>query len=644
MTSNHPIKLKINEKQPNPFRIRIGNLVAYRHEKQLHFLQSQMKKEKSINQRWIKTSTKTGLELIGKHVRFYPSLLHLHTSNTVATTATTTATSYCTKLRSYKNTLHYLKSKVPDSSQWLCGEIISILGYTKSELSGIIVEILLDMNINDKPQTPLSSSSSSSSNKYKLYEFIIRGPNKFKIQTILPSNPKYKWEILSTFMTKSTKRSLLSLSSSSSSSSLPIQNVIIDPNHYPTSQQQQQQQQQIIHYEPFSFLLGEVLSMKTNVEKNKSLAMVTIKPIYIPEYTNQNKQIKSSMFELFDNYDNPLLTYFIPIENLITIGRSITRVRFRVQVGVKPFQPFTFYIQNMYSKKLNQIIQTNTKNTKKRNLLSNQNKKTSQNKRHKPLSVLKKTINLCSRFQIYNRTNKSIGIKPSLNISNLRGSKSPRSQLRRNIQIPTNTSRSSRANQRRLIKHTTGSIWNTYEFNMYQISKREPKLRFGRSSIHQWGVFADESIRKNDMILEYRGELIGNAIADKREKEYENTIGSDYMFRIDAYTVCDATKTGSLARYINASCNPNCKTQINIIHGIKKIFIYAKTNISQGQELSYDYKFPMEYDPTKRIPCHCKAKNCRGYMNWVSLTTLDFIFISFISSHLISYSYMQIFI
>lgn len=34
-----------------------------------------------------------------------------------------------------------------------------------------------------------------------------------------------------------------------------------------------------------------------------------------------------------------------------------------------------------------------------------------------------------------------------------------------------------------------------------------------------------------------RGEIIGNAVADKREKLYENMqIGSDYMFRVDEVT------------------------------------------------------------------------------------------------------------
>ena len=107
--------------------------------------------------------------------------------------------------------------------------------------------------------------------------------------------------------------------------------------------------------------------------------------------------------------------------------------------------------------------------------------------------------------------------------------------------------------------------------------------------------------------------------AEKREKEYEAAkIGSDYMFRIDSATVCDATKQGNVARFINASCEPNCVTKIIGLDGEKRIAIYAKRNIAAGEELCYDYKFSLEYDESKRIPCHCGAKDCRGYMNWVS--------------------------
>ena len=49
---------------------------------------------------------------------------------------------------------------------------------------------------------------------------------------------------------------------------------------------------------------------------------------------------------------------------------------------------------------------------------------------------------------------------------------------------------------------------------------------------------------------------------------------------------------------------------------MKRIVIYAKRDIRSGEELSYDYKFDLEPDPAKRIPCICGAPNCRGFLNW----------------------------
>lgn len=172
--------------------------------------------------------------------------------------------------------------------------------------------------------------------------------------------------------------------------------------------------------------------------------------------------------------------------------------------------------------------------------------------------------------------------------------------------------RAARANQRRMLKDTwiTGGVKET-------MKGREHALRFGKSLIHGWGVFSDEEISAGELIVEYRGVLIGNAVADRREQEYERAkLGSDYMFRIDSDTVCDATHQGCVARFINASCTPNCHTQIITVNGVKRIAIYAKKDIQKGEELCYDYKFELEYDESKRIPCNCGSTNCRGFMNW----------------------------
>eukprot|EP00535_Pseudo-nitzschia_heimii_P010672 CAMPEP_0197179794 /NCGR_PEP_ID=MMETSP1423-20130617/4630_1 /TAXON_ID=476441 /ORGANISM="Pseudo-nitzschia heimii, Strain UNC1101" /LENGTH=1007 /DNA_ID=CAMNT_0042629759 /DNA_START=132 /DNA_END=3155 /DNA_ORIENTATION=+ len=172
--------------------------------------------------------------------------------------------------------------------------------------------------------------------------------------------------------------------------------------------------------------------------------------------------------------------------------------------------------------------------------------------------------------------------------------------------------RAARAKQRRLLRSVS-----SLGVDVDILAGRETNVRFDRSNIHGWGVFTDIDIRQGEMIIEYRGELIGNTMAEKREKEYEAAkIGSDYMFRIDEYTVCDASKHGNVARFINASCSPNCYPKIIFLDGTKRVVVYAKRDIRAGEELCYDYKFDLEYDPAKRIPCICGAPECRGFLNW----------------------------
>ena len=45
-------------------------------------------------------------------------------------------------------------------------------------------------------------------------------------------------------------------------------------------------------------------------------------------------------------------------------------------------------------------------------------------------------------------------------------------------------------------------------------------------------------------------------------------------------------------------------------------FIFRK--ILAGEELAYDYKFPIE---DVKIKCFCGAKRCKKYMNWHKPTT-----------------------
>jgi [histone H3]-lysine4 N-trimethyltransferase SETD1 len=150
------------------------------------------------------------------------------------------------------------------------------------------------------------------------------------------------------------------------------------------------------------------------------------------------------------------------------------------------------------------------------------------------------------------------------------------------------TSRGNRVNNRRLAhdielqKQILSGDDNEIKFN--QLKKRKKPVKFARSAIHNWGLYAMENIAANDMIIEYVGEILRQSVAENRERNYQmNGIGSSYLFRIDENTVIDATKKGGIARFINHSCTPNCTAKIIKVGGSKRIVIYALRDIALGK-------------------------------------------------------------
>lgn len=154
--------------------------------------------------------------------------------------------------------------------------------------------------------------------------------------------------------------------------------------------------------------------------------------------------------------------------------------------------------------------------------------------------------------------------------------------------VAKGNSRANRANNRRFVadlndqRKTLGQDSDVLRFN--QLKKRKKPVKFARSAIHNWGLYAMENIPKDDMIIEYVGEEVRQQIAEIRENRYlKSGIGSSYLFRIDDNTVIDATKKGGIARFINHSCMPNCTAKIIKVEGSKRIVIYALRDIALSE-------------------------------------------------------------
>lgn len=132
------------------------------------------------------------------------------------------------------------------------------------------------------------------------------------------------------------------------------------------------------------------------------------------------------------------------------------------------------------------------------------------------------------------------------------------------------------------------------------------------SAIAGKGAYATRHIKKGERVIEYTGERITHAEADRRYDDESMDEHHTFLFTISSRTVVDATNDGNEARYINHSCDPNCETEVT--RG--RIWISAIKDIKPGEELFYDYAYERSGDETpedeRRYKCLCGSPKCRG--------------------------------
>lgn len=144
-----------------------------------------------------------------------------------------------------------------------------------------------------------------------------------------------------------------------------------------------------------------------------------------------------------------------------------------------------------------------------------------------------------------------------------------------------------------------------------------------RSSIHGCGLFAITDIASGTPITELIGEFISQLDAKARESVYadspvkiKNCIGitkgtidhaKHMLFEVNRDWTLDATKAGSMAKFVNHSCMPNCEMRLlTDKKGLPHVVIHACTDIKEGEELTCDYKLL-----SGGFSCHCKSDKCR---------------------------------
>lgn len=120
--------------------------------------------------------------------------------------------------------------------------------------------------------------------------------------------------------------------------------------------------------------------------------------------------------------------------------------------------------------------------------------------------------------------------------------------------------------------------------------------RVGRSRTGL-GCFATGEIQKGQLIDTYRGQLLNNEEAEKRDNRY--------MFEVNSRWTIDGSNRRNLARYFNHSCRPNAESDVKG----HRVIVVARKKIKPGEEITYDYG--KDYVDIFIKPVGCQCEKCR---------------------------------
>jgi SET domain len=130
-----------------------------------------------------------------------------------------------------------------------------------------------------------------------------------------------------------------------------------------------------------------------------------------------------------------------------------------------------------------------------------------------------------------------------------------------------------------------------------------------------WGLITLKRATKGDLVQEYIGEVVDAAAKEQRLTQWSQEHPNDpnfYVMELQPGWFIDARDVSNLARFVNHSCEPNCRLlQINV-NGRMRCGIFALRDIEAGEFLSYDYHFDTRHGD--RFVCCCGSPNCRGTM------------------------------
>ncbi|KAG4305412.1 hypothetical protein PORY_000968 [Pneumocystis oryctolagi] len=107
-----------------------------------------------------------------------------------------------------------------------------------------------------------------------------------------------------------------------------------------------------------------------------------------------------------------------------------------------------------------------------------------------------------------------------------------------------------------------------------------------------YGLRSLRDFDPGSLVVEYCGEVIEKSELFCRINGIYKNFQNYYFLNFNAGLVLDAGLKGSEARFINHSCQPNCKIEKWYVHGIPRIGVFVgEAGLSAGEDITYDYNF-----------------------------------------------------
>ncbi|KAM0940024.1 putative [histone H3]-lysine(4) N-trimethyltransferase chromatin remodeling SET family [Dioscorea sansibarensis] len=129
-----------------------------------------------------------------------------------------------------------------------------------------------------------------------------------------------------------------------------------------------------------------------------------------------------------------------------------------------------------------------------------------------------------------------------------------------------------------------------------------------------YGLKLLEGVSQGQFLIEYVGEVLDLATYEQRQKEYASRGQKHFYFMtLNGGEVIDACAKGNLGRFINHSCEPNCRTEKWMVNGEVCIGLFAVRDIKEGEEVTFDYNYVRVFGAAAK-KCVCGSSECRGYI------------------------------